>query len=138
MDGDLKKILYGKTLTEHILVNLIAKPLFKACKNKPSIVLTDQALILGLRPQIQHPLILLTKTQEGQDASSNNVSHFLKSRERRLKPVLIMSHPKYEVDIGDVVGVLSEIFDTYDILEPFERIKNALKAVKKEESKDKR
>ncbi len=66
----LQKTLYGKTLQAYIITELIAMPLLKSLKEKPSLVIVNSTLYLAARPKIEYPIISIdSKKQEYQSHS---------------------------------------------------------------------
>ena len=62
----IQRVMYGKTLDPHVHIELIVVPMIKAAKENPSIIIVRKKLLLGARPFLDVPVVLL---EEGENAS---------------------------------------------------------------------
>src|SRR5574341_358085 len=60
----LQSMLYGDTLEEQIMIELIGLPLTKSLREQqPHLILVQEGSFLGIRPRIEIPVILITKEE---------------------------------------------------------------------------
>lgn len=59
----LQTMLYGDTLEEQVMIDLIGLPLTKSLREKPHLILVQEGSFLGIRPRIEAPVILITKEE---------------------------------------------------------------------------
>jgi hypothetical protein len=127
----LQTVLYGQMLQRHIMVELIGMPLVNSLKQQPSVVLVQDGDFLWLRPKLASPVILLTKetsiATEG-DGVGNRTA-MLSSNSGKFDPVVLVSHSQFGNDIGAVTPILTQVFNRFDLGEPFQRIAAALEQV---------
>jgi hypothetical protein len=115
----MQKILYGQTLNEHTKVLVIAKKLLtEGLSVKPDVLFVDAEDLIDVRQLTKWPVAFLQKGQ--QDASS--LSDLFYDTGGRDQDTSI---------VGRIVGSLEE---SVDLLDPFNRLTDALKeALKGEE-----
>lgn len=116
-----QKTLYGNTLFEHILVELIGIPLLKALKEKPNLILVRDHLFLSINEKIETPAIRLFKETEVQFGNNKNAQP-LTSLTGKFEPILIETSKNVETQLPEIRKQLVEIFKKSNLLEPFERI----------------
>jgi len=127
----VQKTLYGGTLRAHMSVELTARPLLTALKEKPDAVLVAQDDFIELRKLIEKPLLIVAKqgstlaTQ--QDADKPTRSELLASTSGKFEPVTVTCHWQHKEDIDTTMPDLGTLFSRFDLVEPFTRISNALK-----------
>ena len=125
----LQKTLYGNILDEHILVELIAKPLFDAATQIPRIVIITDPLLLNFREKVSIPVVLLEKESEFKIPEDDQTRGVVTSESGKYEPVVMTVHEKYLDDRVTAGDLLSEVFSKRSLLEPFERIEIALNEV---------
>lgn len=111
----MQQILYGKTLSEYILSELICVPLYKASKEKISLIIVKQTSLLNMRPHISAPVICIN--EDDQNGRKNT---------------LYQTHRSYEMEKEVAELYISSLSQNFDIFEPFERIKVAVTEVHKQ------
>ena len=121
-------MLYGDTLEQHIMVELIGIPLARSLKEHPQLILVRESTFLGIRPGLEIPVIQITKEEEIPVTSNTeeNPGHLLHSSSGRFEPIVLCPHNKFATDREQAKTVLAGVFESYDILEPFNRISTAL------------
>jgi hypothetical protein len=107
----LQRILYGNTLQSYVSVDLIGRPLLKAAREKPVLVLVVKELLLQIRPTVAYPIILLQQSKKR--TSGNN-------------GVLMRVHPNYSSELKTAHAILDPLIEKRDLLEPFNRLKVAV------------
>lgn len=130
--SNLQVVLYGKILEQHMIVELIGKPLIEQVREKLDIIIVMEKTFLDLRPKINFPIVQLTK-EEGIDFSSDSDDEvdfqLLESQSGRFDPIVLTTHHEFTDDKQLARDTLSDIFNGYDLTEPFNRIKYALEQV---------
>jgi len=129
----VQKTLYGETLGAHMAVELTARPLLNAVKEKYDAVFVMQGEFIELRKFIQKPLLVVAKqgaTLAAQQDSENPVkSELLASPSGKFEPVVLTCHWQHADDIDGRLPYFGALFSRFDLIEPFARIGNALKLV---------
>jgi hypothetical protein len=126
----VQKTLYGGTLKAHMAVELTARPLLDAVKEKYDAVLVTQDDFIELRKTIKTPLLVVAKqgstlaTQE--DAETPTKSELLASPSGKFEPVVLTCHWQYADDMNQTLPNLGALFSRFDLIEPFARIGSAL------------
>lgn len=133
--SSLQVVLYGDILEQHMLVELIGKPLIDQAHERPDLIIVNQSGFLALRPHIDYPLVQITK-EERIEFSDTNESRFefLNSPSGRFDPVVITTHSEFVEDKQTAGEILSEIFNHHDLTEPFGRIESAVDQVHQQRS----
>jgi hypothetical protein len=121
----MQRVLYGNTLDEYIHVELIGLPLVKGVKEKPSLILVRNPLLLRLRPSLSCPVVLVRRDQKA--AINTN-----ESDEVELKPIMITSHREFPAEASAAQAMLASLLQRRDLLEPFERLDVALNEAHKQ------
>jgi len=127
----LQTMLYGDTLEQHIMVELIGLPLITSLKDRPALILIREAVFMRARPRVEIPIIRLVKEESLAVSSTGegNPTQLLHSASGRFDPVVLAAHAKFSSDREQAKAILAEIFDNHDLLEPFDRIESALEQV---------
>ncbi len=106
-----QKLLYGAIFERHLRVEIFGKPLLKALSEKPDIVITkDTGLYQYLASALDLPVTLISLSKEIQNIA------------------IADSYSK-----NGILGELKEISQKQDLIEPFDRIKNTVTQVHKQE-----
>ncbi len=112
-------------------VELTARPLLKAVKEKYDAVFVTQEEFIELRKNIQKPLFLVAKqgstlaTQQDPDTPAK--SELLSSPSGKFNPIVLTCHWQHADDISATLPDLTSVFARFDLIEPFSRIEKALK-----------
>ncbi len=127
----LQAMLYGDTLEQHIMVELNGIPLFGSLKERPHIILVREQAFLGIRPKVDALVIQIAKEEEVAISSTtdDNQNQLLHSSSARFEPIVLRPHNKFPEDRDQAKKMLAEVFDSYNLLEPFHRISTALDQV---------
>ena len=138
----LQKTLWGRRLSGHIAVRLVGKPLYHALTNKVSLVLVRKPEFLELRELLDVPLVQVLRneelTQVSPLAADLGKDDVLECAGGKFEPVVLKVHRDWKDDFQAARAVLSEVFRSYNPLEPFDRVATALKLVHKQETKTKK
>lgn len=129
----LQRILYGKRLLPHILLELIGKPLVKAIKETPACFLVKDEDFLRLRESAGRTIIFLRPQGKIQSSIKQLSSTLLESDD--FKPIVVEGCNPDEVT--EWREKLQGVFKYMDLLEPFERVDKALEEIDKQKILDK-
>lgn len=117
------EILYGPTLQEHLIGEVIAPVLFKKCRTPIAMICCDQPESFRVRERIDVPVALAVEAAEAEEGPisidtvpDTETIPFAKGH------LCVLSHQ------GDRVRALSDRFrDFPDLVEPFDRIREAIR-----------
>jgi hypothetical protein len=103
----VQQILYAETLGPYICGDLIGKTLVEKTSAPVYVVVTDTEAALDLRQRLEIPVILLVPSQSAK------------------------SHPRFPEDGPVVEQVLERVQGSFDLSEPFNRIREAMVEARK-------
>lgn len=144
-----QRILYGATLAEHVLCELIPKLLINKTRQKPSTILVDRNPLLGCRKNIDVPVGCLSieknveKQHRDEDRSLSSSIQAPADSELVIGDSAFISaggfeftiHTQFRSDESVVLTALESISKTVDIDEPFERLATAIQEASKSSGK---
>ena len=104
----VQQILYGDTLERYLCADLIGKALFDKTATAVQLVLTDARAALDLRLHLPVPVACLPREHDG-----------------------VVCHAEFPADDGLVRGLLDSLEPTFDLAEPFTRIRDAVAEARK-------
>jgi len=116
-------ILFGPTLRDHLIGDVIGPLLVKKCRTPISLLCCDQPESLRIEETVSFPIALVDEAAEeaegpiADDSLSDSIT-----------AVLAGSVIRFRVEHADAVNqVASKLKDFPDAVEPFERIREAIK-----------
>lgn len=115
----LQRLVYGSTLVEHVMVDVIAKKLLSGLAGRPTVLFVDNRSLLTIRRIVDYPVALLTPLPPNERGSStlSVVEYYV---------------PEDRSNDRDIVGrLIGQLDPSIDLLEPFTRLTEALKEVLK-------
>ena len=115
----IQRMLYGDTLEEYVNVELIGVPLIKAAKEKPSLILVRNPMLLRIRSLLPYPVILVRREFKPTTSASA-------TGESDIKTTIVSSHREYPSETSAAQAMLAPLMQKRDLLEPFERLQVAL------------
>jgi hypothetical protein len=118
----LQRLLYGNTLDEYVKIDIIAKRLLQEVPRAPHAIFVESSDLLSLRRITEYPIGFLSRS-EGQQNGDSNAS-----------TAQVSTGDNYE-DYDRVAPILSELDTSVDVLDPFARMKEALKEALQEAAK---
>jgi len=133
----IQKTLYGSLLKPYVSVELCGKRLLAEVQRKPALVVTPSQDLLPLSTE-QVPIVTVLRAGdviETESLARHLDRERLESSSGSFQPVVIMSRQDQQIEIGSVKTTLNELFRNFDLLEPFDRIKTALKALAESDPK---
>ena len=116
--------LYGPTLAEYLLADLIGKALVEKTATKPDLIVTDAAAALGLRSRIDIPVLAVRPEAEPAPADAARLTH-----PRSSAPLWLPA--RFESDRPAVAELLERVDPAVDLAEPFARIREAVAEARK-------
>jgi hypothetical protein len=113
--------LYGPTLAEYLLADLIGKTLVEKTATKPDLVVTDVPAALPLRSRVEMPVVAL------RSATATEVFAFDHPRAAGglLLPV------RFATDRTAIAHILDRVDTAVELAEPFARIREAIAEARK-------
>ena len=132
----IQRLLYGKSLlVPHVAIDLMGIPLVKSLRERPLALFVRDPQLLGLRTTVDLPVVHLRRQGESFELSSEDKPQgaekpfVIESLSGQFQPVIATAHWKYESELDPLRAELSSFFAEADLLEPFERLANALKEI---------
>ena len=118
----MQKILYGKTLEEHVRIDVIANKLLQGNSKLPDVIFVDADELLPMRRIVQVPVARLSKNENpGTDTTKLSTLTYNTGGRRDDEEI-----------VGQVIGHLEPLID---LIEPFNRITEALKEAARAQGK---
>lgn len=118
----IQSALYGPTLTEYLLADLIGKTLVEKTATKPDLIVTDVPGALPLRSRVEIPVVSLRTPAPPADAVP--LSH-------ARAPGGFLLPEQFLADHEAVVAVLDRVDPSVAVGEPFLRIREAIAEARK-------
>ena len=129
----VQKMLYGDTLQPHVGVNLCGIPLIKQITNKPSLIIIRKDFFLGMRPEIEFPVVLVRRAGETIEVSDSGNEKGKRDRiecpSGKFQSIIIESHTEFNDDSRIGKEFLEKLFSSFDPIEPFERMEKAVEVL---------
>ncbi|MCE9566611.1 MAG: hypothetical protein K8U57_31700 [Planctomycetes bacterium] len=116
--------LYGPTLTEYVLADLIGKTLVEKTAAKPDLIVTDVPLALGLRSRVEMPVISVKLENVALPADTTAFTH-----SRSSLGLLFLA--KFASERDAIMKLLERVDPAVDLVEPFTRIREAVSEARK-------
>ena len=120
----VQQILYGDTLAAYVCADLIGKTLVEKAGVPVGLVVTDREEVLDLRLKLDVPVAWLAPADAARDRPEARLGGG-----RAGGPVLC--HARFDGDAAAVRGVLERLDATFDLTEPFQRIREAIGEARK-------
>ena len=118
----MQRILYGRTLDAHVKINVITRKLFHdGLSRKPDVVFVDADDLLAARSIFKAPIARLARSDSAEPGVTLSTYQYDTGE-----------HDDDREQVGRFVAVLEQ---TVDLINPFERMQEALKEALKELSK---
>ncbi|MEB3181169.1 MAG: hypothetical protein VKL59_19350 [Nostocaceae cyanobacterium] len=119
-----QEILFGELLDEHVSVELIGVPLLNALQQKPNLIIVRDILFLGINAKQEVPTVLMLREDEAliKKGASTQPLH---SPDSGRPSVKISTSSQFQTKLEDIAQQLKQIFQTRDLMEPFDRLEKA-------------
>ena len=111
----VQQILYGGTLDAYICADLIGKTLVEKAGIPVQLVVTDREEVLDLRLKLDVPVAYLALA-EAESAKGKRPYR---------------CHPRFDADAATINHILERLDATFDLTEPFQRIREAIGEARK-------
>ena len=118
-----QKILYGPTLRPFLYGEQIGQTLVRQSRQKPKILLTDEALALGLRTLIDVPLALLRQQGDTSDRSQHQDNEVPFD----FDDCRLSTSRGFDRDHSLITSTLRQLVCGWDVYEPLDRIREAIR-----------
>lgn len=133
----VQRTIYGASLIPHIGVDLCGKPLYEMLETKPSLLLIEDERLLRLSQAIPGHVVLVRPredlTQSAQEPSPDTV---LSEPNGRFPPISVSYPSHYDSPTcQEALRLVKTIFSRIDLLEPFQRIENAVRVLAQEDER---
>jgi len=118
-------------------VELCGKRLLSEVQRKPALIVTSSSDLLALGEQ-GIPIVAVLRAGEVIETESlakDVERERLESPSGRFQPVILMTRQDEQQEVNEVKAILNDMFRNFDLLEPFDRIRTALKALAESDSK---
>ncbi len=110
----IQRILYGSTLEEHVKIDVISEKLLKDLPVSPDVLFVDTQELLAVRRIVEMPTAFLSKSADGEDNPGRLTT--------------LEYDTGSNMDDQDIVGrILASLESFVDLVEPFTRIREALR-----------
>ena len=130
----VQRTLYGRTLLPHIAVELIGAPLLRILQEKPEIVIIRDEIFFDVRRHIEVAVVRLRR--QGEEVTVSDSSDRAKitptvmdSPSGKFQPIVMEAHREFAQDSAACRYQLIDLFGRWDLIEPFDRLTNALEYV---------
>jgi hypothetical protein len=118
----IQAALYGPTLTEYLLADLIGKTLVEKTSAKPDLIVTDIPAALPLRSRLEIPVVALR--------SQTSIPETTPMDHSRTSAGLLLP-ARFATDAQVVAELLDRVDTAVDLGEPFARIREAIAEARK-------
>lgn len=119
----VQQILYASTLEPYICADLIGKTLVDKTAVPVQLIVTDRQTVLELRRKVECPVLWLASTEDAGAAA-------LVVRGAAVNEKLLC-HPQFLGDVATAREHLARLEGTFDLAEPFARIREAIGEARK-------
>ncbi len=126
----IQQLLWGQRLVGHVLHEVILVPLVQALQSQVEIIFADRAEFLNARQDLSVPLVLLQSRTDGDQTNHSETSVSVPDSKGN-GVLLIECAPGFEMDLDVGRHWVTEFSKTCYPLEPFQRIEQALKLLKR-------
>ncbi|MCL0052983.1 hypothetical protein M1M86_00615 [Dehalococcoidales bacterium] len=133
----IQRTLYGSLLKPYVSVELCGKRLLAEVQRKPALIVTSSLDLLALS-EGEIPIVAVLRAGEVIETESlakDIERERLESAPGRFQPVILMTRQDQQQEVNEVKEILNNMFHNFDLVEPFERIRTALKALAESDPK---
>lgn len=121
----VQQILYGQTLVNYVHGDVIGRTLIEKTSAAASLIFTDRSAALDVRNHVSIPVVWIAQAEANPEQSGLLVRA---AADRR--PALV-SHGRFADDMPRVQEIIAQLDDALDLLEPFNRIREAIAEARK-------
>lgn len=135
----IQKTLYGDKLKPYIAITLCGIPLLNSINNKPDLLCINIPFILDIRTEIEIPTILIRRAGEivnlGTDKQNDNEKQRIENELGSFQSIIIQSHQDHKEESKRFTSNINELFNNFDLVEPFERMKKSIEILGRNDNK---
>lgn len=134
----IQKSLYGDKLKPYIATTLCGIPLLSSISNKPDLLFINIPYILGIRPEIETPTLLIRRAGESinlQSDENKTEKQRVESESGQFQAIILQAHPDNSAEVKSWSGKINQLFNNFDLIEPFDRMKMAIEILGKNDNK---
>ncbi|HQK95819.1 MAG TPA: hypothetical protein PLD23_20135 [Armatimonadota bacterium] len=130
----LQRVLYGGALDAYIRRDVIGSPLLKALKERPALVISSDDLVLDLDGEAGCPVVRVQQTNSEPLAHVGDTQELSPTQRLvQLRPKsgpIRVTGPRDDPALLSRVGeLLAQLTETMDILEPLDRVAQAVELI---------
>jgi hypothetical protein len=129
----VQQILYAATLEPYICADLIGKTLVDKAGVPVQLIVTDREIVLELRRKLEIPVVWLAQPGDQRAialAATASVRTEAASGQIPATPPLLC-HPQFTTDVPAIRALLERLDNSFDLGEPFVRIREAIGEARK-------
>lgn len=135
----IQKTLYGDKLKPYIAITLCGMPLLNSITNKPNLLCINIPFVLDIRTEIQIPTILIRRAGDvvniGTDQQNDNGKQRIENELGAYQSIIIQSHQEHKEESQKFIITINELFNNFDLVEPFERMKKSIEILGRNDNK---
>src|SRR5262249_46018944 len=125
----VQQILYGGTLRAYVCGDLIGKTLVDKAGTSVQLLLTDCEGVRDLRHKLEVPVVWLAAANDPKALAESAGPSLVSPAADGRGP--LFCHPRYPADVPLVRSLLGQLDSTFDLAEPFARIREAVSEARK-------
>jgi hypothetical protein len=123
----IQKSLYGDNLKPYIAIALCGIPLYNNISNKPDLLFVNIPFILGLRVEIEIPTLLIKRIGDSINLQADeNEIEKKRIESDQFQAIILQSHPGYKEESKSLSEKINQLFNRFDLIEPFERMQKSI------------
>ena len=134
----MQKSLYGTQLKPYIAINLCGVPLLNSIATKPDLLFIVLPEIIAIKEEIEIPTFFIHRASEPIDLKvKNHFSKFVKidNETNQYNSIDVCSYAKISTELTSNIHLIKELYNTFDLLEPFERMRTSVEILGKTDEK---
>jgi hypothetical protein len=121
----VQQILYGDTLQPYVCADLIGKTLIDKAGLAVQLIVTDREAVLDVRHKVDAPVVWLAPSNDSRTSAETTVVPAANGRGP------LFCHPRFAADVPAARELLTRLDSTFDLAEPFARIREAVGEARK-------
>jgi hypothetical protein len=135
----LQTLLYGNTMDRYIRIESVGIPLVDAVEHKPVVLFVRDEPFLE-ESRWNFPILSISRYKGGEVLSTLGEFKELENREYIISidsslPIRVRIDRKYKERFQELIPILIEIGQNFDIMEPFSRLEEAIRFIWREQKK---
>jgi hypothetical protein len=135
----LQLTLYGTTLGRYLMVDVLGKGLLEASQARGAPVIVGHSELLGLATRVKRPLCRLTQSSQrplGEPGTirESRPEEFAAQLNDVQSPYIVRIYDRINFAVDQHLPVLVECAGHFDPLEPLERVRRTLEAIRQDEA----